>query len=448
MKQQIAVSGELDWMEIREEQDFEMEFHLEQDGYVELDLLAKSDSHWTLPDYESSVLRIEVQEEYNQDCILFYGNRPLTYTRLLGFMKAGAYKLRLAFNAIISSPEVWRAFVQEVKLHAVTAESDLFVIYKHVPVLYGRNLYHDYDNRYTDTPMLMFYWTEPAGSGRAIEYQILFSHEDEGTPTPLLMSKWGRTTDIEWVYRVVLDEAGEVRGATFQGPDHRTTDYEGISALGGHPVLQIATANGMVDQTVTSSYRFLFPPIYEWRPEREPRERVMDAFPFTYQVTAWEMLRQFPMERPVLANSFQLGDLRNYLYVQTAKVTENPQLKTSIDIQVKIAGVNGWFSGSFGDLRYGNFRCAYDGPYFQFSTTVKLPEGTGIADIEEVCAVWLPGGEKSVEVPEFKGFFLNEEYEPNVPIRSSVKVIVTEEQPRQTLWRRLPAEQRMGGDAQ
>jgi hypothetical protein len=121
--------------------------------------------------------------------------------------------------------------------------------------------------------------------------------------------------------------------------------------------------------------------------------------------------------------------------VQTAKVTEDPQQKTSIDIQVKLKHVNGWFSGSFGDLRYGNFRCAYDGPYFHFSTTIKLPEGVGYKDIDEICAVWLPGGEESVLVPEFKSFFLNEDYLPQTPIRGSVPVKLTQLEPRQTLWR-------------
>jgi hypothetical protein len=435
MKQNIAFINGLQWQEIKENQDIEMEFQLQEAGFVEINLLAKSESDWSVADFESSTLRIWVQEEYNQDCVLFYGNRPFTYTRLLGFMEPGSYKLRFAFNPEISSPQVTKAFIESVEIKIVTLQSELFEIYKHTPVLYGRNLYHSFDNRSTDTPLLMFYWTENMEKGRAIEYQIMFTHEDEGTPTPLLMSKWGRTTDIEWVYRVVLDEEGNVQSGTFQGPHHITTEFNGVKDMGGHPVLQVATANGMVHDKVTSSYRFLFPPLYHWNPQTEPRERVMDAFPFTYQVAAWEMLRQYPAESPIINNSFQLADLRNYLFVQTAKVTEDPQQKTSIDIQVKLKNVNGWFSGSFGDLRYGNFRCAYDGPYFHFSTTIKLPEGVGFKDIDEICAVWLPGGEESVLVPEFKSFFLNEDYEPQTPIRSVVPVKLTQLEPRQTLWR-------------
>ncbi|MCR8635018.1 hypothetical protein [Paenibacillus radicis (ex Xue et al. 2023)] len=436
MKQPIVSTGALGWKEINANADFRMEIQIAEPGIVEIDLLAKSESDWRVADYESAVLRIWVEREYNQDCVLFYGNRPLTYTRLLGYMQPGTYMLRFAFNPDISSPQVKKAYIESVDVKIITEKnSELFEIYKHTPVIYGRNVYHPYEGRYTDTPLLMFYCIEPLESGKAIEYQMMFSHEDEGTPTPLLMSKWGRTTDIEWVYRVEIDEQGEVQKATFQGPEHVTGEFKGSTALGGHPVLQNATTNGMVHDTITSRYRFLLPAVYEWNQQIEPRERVMDAFPFTYQVTAWEMLRQYSMEQPVVNNSFQLTDLRNYLYVQSAKVTENPQKETSIDIQVKLKGVKGWFSGSFGDLRYGEFRCAYDGPYFQFSTTVKLPAGTCYNDIEEICAVWLPDGEESVMVPEFKGFFLDEDYAPQQPIRSSAEVTVTKEQPRQTLWR-------------
>ncbi|NHN34135.1 hypothetical protein [Paenibacillus agricola] len=435
MKQQLVSTGAIGWKEVNEYEEFTMDFHLEKAGFVEIDLMAKSESDWREEGYESSVLRFWLQGEYNQDCVLFFGSRPFLYTRLLGYLESGTYTLRFAFELEISSPKVRRAFIDSVVVNTVTEQSELYEIYKHTPVLYGRNVYHPYESRYTDTPMVMFYYTEPMESGRAIEYQMIFSHEDEGTPTPLLMSKWGRTTDIEWVYRVELSGEGEVLKATFQGPHHITTDFQGGRALGGHPVLQVSTTNGMVHDKVTSNYRFLFPPVYEWNQEAEPRERVMDAFPFTYQVTAWEMLRQYPMSPHVVNNSFQLTDLRNYLYVQTAKVTTDPYKKTSIDIQVKLKEMTGWFSSSFGDLRVGNFRCAYDGPYFQFSTTVKLPEGISYIDIEEISAVWLSGGEESVLIPEFKGFFLDEDYLPHPPLRSNTAVVVTKEHPRHTLWR-------------
>lgn len=435
MKESILSLTGLQWKEIRSGEALEAEFELRQAGFVEMNMTARSESDWRVADNEASVLRMTLNGEYNQDCVLFYGDRPLTYTRLLGALEPGTYRLRFEFSEQLSSAQVRRAFIDSVELLRIGGDSELYEIYRHAPVLYGRNLYSPHDSRYTDTPLLLFYWEEPREDGRMIEYQIMFSHEDEGTPTPLLMSKWGRTTDIEWVYRVFVDADGSVRHAEFQGPHHKTTAHRGNTLMGGHPVLQVATANGMVHDEVTSAYRFLFPPIHRWRPEREPRERVMDAFPFTYQVTAWEVLRQFPMEQPHVLNSFQLTDLRHYLYVQTAKQTSDPKMKTSIDIQVKLKGVSGWFSGSFGDLKHGNFRCAYDGPYSQFSTTVKLPPGTGYADIEEICAVWLPGGEEQVVVPEFKAMFLDADYLPQPAVRSDSPVTVTKALPRQTLWR-------------
>ncbi|TBL70859.1 hypothetical protein [Paenibacillus thalictri] len=431
----IASTGSLGWKETSENNDITIQFQLTEAGFVEIDVLARSESDWARVGGESSALRIWVQWEYNQDCVLFYGNRPFTYTRLLGWMEPGIFTVRLAFNRNLSSPQVKRAFVESVKIRTAPVSSEMYDVYKHTPVLYGRNVSHPFENRFTDTPLLLFYTTEQLAAGKAIEYQMIFSHEDEGTPTPLLLSKWGRTTDIEWIYRVELDEKGEVQNAEFQGPEHVTTEFNGCTALGGHPALQSATTNGMVTDQIGSAYRFLLPPAMEWKPGLEPRERIMDAFPYTYQVTAWEMLRQYTFEAPVVANSYHLADLRHYLFVQTAKVTEGPGDSTSIDIQVKLKGIDGWFSSSFGDLRHGEFRCAYDGPYFQFSTAVKLPVISGFEHIEEICAVWLPGGEDSVYVPEFKAFFLDDDYAPMPAIRSLSPVTVTADQPRQTLWR-------------
>ncbi|MBJ8192433.1 hypothetical protein JDS79_37420, partial [Bacillus cereus] len=99
----------------------------------------------------------------------------------------------------------------------------------HTPLLYGRNLSHPYENRFTDTPLVLFYSIEVNEGKTVIEYQMMFSHEDEGTPAPLLMSKWGRTTDIEWMYRVELDAEDNVLEAVFQGAHHITTAFNAVS---------------------------------------------------------------------------------------------------------------------------------------------------------------------------------------------------------------------------
>lgn len=432
----IYTTGSIPWKEIAEGRSFTIRFRLEEAGFADITLTARSASDWRIPNRESSVLCLTLQGEYNQDMILFYGDKPFEYRRLLGHLEPGEYELTLAFNRTISSPEVERAFIERLDIGLITRDSDLYPVYRHAPILYGRNVYHPHESRYTDTPLLMFYLMEQDGNRTVYEYQIIFSHEDEGTPTPLLMSKWGRTTDIEWVYRVVLDSKGYTQEATFQGPKHITGNFTGRYAMGGHPVLQVATCNGMVHDKVTSDYRQLLPPIRLWNPSAEPRERVMDDYPYTYQVSAWEMARQYGLERPVIANSFALADLRHYLFVQSAKYPDHDDalVTTAVDIQVKLKGLDCWFSGSYGDLRYGNFRCTYDGPYSQFSTAVKLPPGTGLERIEQICAVWLPAEAERVMVPELKAFFLNDDYIPQPAVFAMKPVTISSSEPRAVLW--------------
>lgn len=50
--------------------------------------------------------------------------------------------------------------------------------------------------------------TTSAPGHRVLEYSLVWSNEDGGTDTPALMARWGRSTDIEWIYRVEVDQAG------------------------------------------------------------------------------------------------------------------------------------------------------------------------------------------------------------------------------------------------
>ena len=60
----------------------------------------------------------------------------------------------------------------------------------------------------------------PQGN-RTIEYTMIWSNEDGGTNTPALMARWGRTTDIEWIYRVTRGRAGQARRRRLPGAQPR-----------------------------------------------------------------------------------------------------------------------------------------------------------------------------------------------------------------------------------
>jgi hypothetical protein len=77
----------------------------------------------------------------------------------------------------------------------------------------------------TDTPLLGWHSRRPAtrpGHER-LEYTVLWSGEDGGTDPSASMARWGRTTDIEWVYNLEVDAAGRRVGRSasrFHGPRH------------------------------------------------------------------------------------------------------------------------------------------------------------------------------------------------------------------------------------
>ena len=53
---------------------------------------------------------------------------------------------------------------------------------------------------------LMWYEMVPTPRGWQFRYSVIFSNEDGGTATDRLMATWGRTTDIEFVYGVEVDD--------------------------------------------------------------------------------------------------------------------------------------------------------------------------------------------------------------------------------------------------
>jgi hypothetical protein len=75
-----------------------------------------------------------------------------------------------------------------------------------------------------------------ADGATTIEYTTIWSNEDGGTNTPALMARWGRTTDIEWIYRLVLGDRGRILREAYQGPNHETKQFTGAK-LGRHPLL-------------------------------------------------------------------------------------------------------------------------------------------------------------------------------------------------------------------
>ncbi len=436
------------------EQSMSIHFQLEQPGYAVLGLEAAGDSNWQENGRESVVLRLYLNGEYQQDVILFYGEQTLDYSRLLGCLPAGAHTVTLELQRDMTPTGATRAVVRRAGVYHIGKEGPLAMVYRHTPVIYGRHLTHPYESTFTDTPLLLMYSIEQQEDRMTIEYHMVFSHEDEGTPSGLLMSKWGRTTDIEWMHRVELDRDGKVLRHTYQGPHHVETAFAGLTDCGGHPVLQAATANGNFTDQPLSDYRYMLPPLLQWDRTCEPRERVMALYPFIHQVSNWEMNRQYELEQPVDRHSWKLADQRHYLFIHGLKqwpeslrsqsqdtpideVTgENMSLlrQTPIDYQLRLKGEQEWLSSSYCDMRIGAFRAAYEGPYPGFATTIKTDQQLTLDDIAAIRAVLLPGGLDEVELGHMHAYTLDEQYRPVAGIRAESFVRLTKDTPEALIW--------------
>ncbi len=154
---------------------------------------------------------------------------------------------------------------------------------------------------------------------------MVWSNEDGGTGARRpLMAQWGRTTDIEWIYRVEVDAKGRrVAGSgVFQSPNHGTTVFRGRYD-GTHPLLQTCTSNNNVcDARALERQRQTADPMRFALSTRavlgaaQPREHEMDINPWTYQVMGREMVREDKVDRPAPdPSTAALADQRTYLYL-------------------------------------------------------------------------------------------------------------------------------------
>jgi hypothetical protein len=266
------------------------------------------------------------------------------------------------------------------------------LVARFAPVLYGRNLPEipgDYENNHTDVPLLAYHTSaaDPAGN-RTIEYTVIWSNEDGGTNTPALMARWGRTTDIEWIYRVTVDARGRRVSDASQAANHATLPFDGVRE-GDHPLLQTATANNntsaVLDPALTSGYRF-FLDTGESLPAGRAREVEMDLHPWSYQVMAEEMAREGKVEPAASPDTPEMSDQRDYLFAEIKKATSYPGgapasgAWVGTAVQVKLNGSDRWYSSNHG---VPDSSIQRDDPA---ATTVELPQGVVPEDVEAIKA--------------------------------------------------------------
>jgi hypothetical protein len=321
-------------------------------------------AQWGKSGAEAADVTLTIDGAYNQDILMYMGAEPWTYRVFLGPVAAGQHKLALARNAQWSAAGAGFQ-LQKAEVRALAASDAESAVVAHAPILYARA---DTLGRFTDAPLLM--WYERLAGG-VIQYSVIFTNEDGGTPSDALMARWGRGTDIEYVYRVSLDAAGNVRDEIYQAPDHKDLHFEG-KKVGGHPLILIATLNNtFTDGGYTPVQYRMLPQFRDLG--AATRESVMDANPFAYRVMAQELRHEGKLREWGKEASPAIGDPRWYL---------------SLEMNVQVHGAAGvaasakrkdaprWYSSHRGRLDFAISRNGW------VRTTIELPPGTRAEDLD------------------------------------------------------------------
>ena len=276
---------------------------------------------WEIKSAEAAVLTVFVDGKYNQDVILFAGESSFEYQVLLGKYNAGKHKITIVLNHARSAPNTRNVKINSASTNVIDSSNANFKAADrsgfnyfatiNAPFIYARP---DTINKFSDIPLLTYYeiFDEPENV-KKIRYTTIFTNEDGGTQSAALMARWGRMTDIEWVYEIRVNAVGEILSEIIQGANHETKNFKG-QRFGSHPLILDATVNNNFTDSGCSALR-VSPLLVKADLSNGSRETVMDEFPWTYQIMAREAIREGRVNAAKLdANT--IADPRDYLYAE------------------------------------------------------------------------------------------------------------------------------------
>jgi hypothetical protein len=432
-------------------------FRLASDGEGLVDLTVSSPGvSWGTAGHVSTVVSAFVDGTYYTD-IVIPAARPEPREFFLGHLAAGWHKLTLKYAADRSQGgTVGR--LGDIRFSELSSGDADYAVAAHAPILYGRTLTEyggAFQNAFTDVPLIAWHTDIANADGsHQIWYTITWSNEDGGTglAPASLMARWGRTTDIEWIYqaglfRLDVDPQGNVVPGSeyYQSPNHGFTPFAGTYE-NGHPILQTCTSNNNVCDTLDATaqatpMRFALS-AQQLLPNDEAREIMMDRNPWTYWVTSQEMIREGKTEAdgPNDTSTPDLSDERHYLFLVLKKATTATQNSNPwIGATVKVTLKDGTSYRS--DHEQLGWSIQRDDPA---ATTVELPAGTTAADIASISVLRVVGnangdngGTITVQSIE-RAMFLGSDYYPEQYFISNYQVpgnvTLTQAAPEAQVW--------------
>ena len=246
----------------------------------------------------------------------------------------------------------------------ITAASESVL---HAPIVYTRL---ENGDEFTDIPLLTYCERLTDAAGEYLQYTVIFSNEDGGTSTRALMARWGRTTDIEHVYRI-WTASGRTQ---IQSQGHKDIGFAG-KYEDKHPILFVTTKNNMVGPEGTGTVRYRpAPVVLDLGPAS--REKTMDNYPFTYEIARMELEKEGKLRPFGMVDGQKISDPRNYLNIEAEIQNEGSR----VAFRVKLKDEAVWRSSHLGNASYAIERGGW------VRSTIELPPNRRLDQVAEIGA--------------------------------------------------------------
>ena len=286
---------------------------------------------WGAEGREAVLLELAVDGRYSQHLALTRGEAVVGYPVMLGELAPGEHVLSVTRDAARSAPEAGAVTFGRIDIRTYDRQSPEYAWLSRAPILRARP---GTVEKFSDFPLVMYaerHVNGESGSRYSLQYTVIFTNEDGGTPTDRLMATWGRTTDIEFIYGLT-DPGGQEE---IQAEGHKWITFNG-PRVGSHPMVWVSTLNNMVaDHGPDDMIRFAPAPELVSL-DHASREKVMDDNPWMYAVTSAEMVREHRVDPDAKPGSGTIVDPRRYVTLEACGQVKDATL--AFDIGVRAAG--------------------------------------------------------------------------------------------------------------
>src|SRR5262249_36637718 len=153
----------------------------------------------------------------------------------LGALKAGTHRLSIARDVERSANGAGDMALGPIDVQVFPPDAPEYAWLSHAPILRARPGTVEH---FSDAPLVMYAEKNvpgESGSRYQVQYTVIFTNEDGGTPTDRLMATWGRTTDIEFIYGLTDPTAASPAHEEIQAAGHKWIPFEG-PRIGMHPM--------------------------------------------------------------------------------------------------------------------------------------------------------------------------------------------------------------------